>query len=418
MSTAQFLGAFNDNVTKQLAMLVCLRETSEDRQAWATLVFAIPFLLFSGTAGYFADRVSKTWIVQACKIAEVAIQGVGLALAFVVGAVGGSLTLALLFVLFLMGAHSAFFGPAKYGVLPEMLSKDDLPKANGIFIATTFLAIIFGWVVAGGLLDMAAGPLHRGVLVACAAGVGFAVVGWIASCYLRPTPPAQPDLTFSKRHLAVDPATWRIIGRDRLLLGVLTINGTFFLCGGVMHPAVNAFGVQQLATSNAGASGLLSCVAWGIALGCLIAGKWCGARADLRVSKVGAGVIVASLLLLSLTPRTETPSTAWLSVSGVLLGGIGVGAGLLAVPLQVVLQTRPPIEHKGRILAALSCFNWVGVLISAGFYKACLLVRESMAWPPSVVFTAVAAVMAAVAIFLPARVVESDESLNYRQPTP
>src|SRR4028118_1568242 len=89
MAVAQFLGAFNDNVCKQLAMLVCLQETAKDQQALATAVFAAPFLLFSGTAGYLADRMSKSWIVQACKVAEIGIQAIGLLLAAFVAVRGG-----------------------------------------------------------------------------------------------------------------------------------------------------------------------------------------------------------------------------------------------------------------------------------------------------------------------------------------
>ncbi len=54
--------------------------------------------------------------------------------------------------LFLMGTHSAFFGPGKYGVLPELFAKKDLAKANGLILMTTFLAIIFGTVAAGFLM--------------------------------------------------------------------------------------------------------------------------------------------------------------------------------------------------------------------------------------------------------------------------
>ena len=74
------------------------------------------------------------------------------AVAFCLYARGGSLGF-LYVVLFFMGAHSAFFGPAKYGILPEMLRGEDLPRANGFMLMTTFLAIIFGTVVAGVLLD-------------------------------------------------------------------------------------------------------------------------------------------------------------------------------------------------------------------------------------------------------------------------
>jgi MFS family permease len=423
MAVAQFLGAFNDNVTKQLAMLVCLTETKTDKQALATAVFAVPFLMFSGTAGFLADRMSKSWIVQACKMAEVAIQGLGLLLAIVVGMQGGSLAYALLAVLFFMGAHSAFFGPSKYGILPELISKDDLPKANGVFLATTFLAIILGWVAAGYLLGetkappeeentavQAEGegnrPMSRRVAFACTAGMAFAVMGWVAARMLRKTPPAKPDLEYSPKQLAVDPATWSVVGRDKLLLGVLTVNGTFFLCGGVMHPAVNAFGMQQLHTSSMGASQLLACVAFGIAAGCAVAGKWCGPRARLQVSKIGAATIAVFLILLGLIPRPTEMQTMWVAASAVLLFGVGFGAGLLAVPLQVVMQIRPPAEHKGRVFAVLSVLNWIGVLLSAAFYQGCLAVRTAFSLPPSFVFFAVASLMAAVAILLPPRVVE------------
>ena len=34
-------------------------------------------------------------------------------------------------VLFLMTVQSAFFGPAKYGILPEMLEEKELSQGNG-----------------------------------------------------------------------------------------------------------------------------------------------------------------------------------------------------------------------------------------------------------------------------------------------
>ena len=354
MAVAQFFGAFNDNVCKQLAMLICLQETMEDKQASATAVFAIPFLLFSGTAGFLADRISKSWIVQACKVAEVGIQATALVLAVSIGMSGGSLTTVMLTVLFLMGIHSAFFGPSKYGVLPEMLPKEALAKSERRFSGDDVPrdhSRLGGrrcaeWTCQARCLSERRSPVR--------AGVGFALIGWWASLYLRPTPPAQPSLQFSPKQFAVDPATWKVVGKDRLLLGVLVANGTFFLCGGAMHPAVNAFGIQQLKASSSISSGLLSCVAFGIAGGCAIAGRWCGAKANLKVSKIGAATIVACLGLLYLTPTAPGSQNLWVAISAVLFLGVGLGAGLLAVPLQVVLQTRPPAEHRGRVLAALS----------------------------------------------------------------
>ena len=155
MAVTQFLGAFNDNLFKQLILLLSITITAngvaEDQQGTAMVVFSLPFLIVTGFAGYLADRLSKRGIVVSCKVAEIVIMGLG-GVAFALYTQSSSLTF-LYVVLFLMGAQSGFFGPAKYGILPEILRPDDLPRANGFILMTTFVAIIMGTVVAGILLE-------------------------------------------------------------------------------------------------------------------------------------------------------------------------------------------------------------------------------------------------------------------------
>ena len=154
LTVSQLLGAFNDNMFKQLVLLLCLakaREIAEttggpvsDRyQPIAMAVFAIPWILFSGVSGFLADRFSKRRIVVLCKSMEIVVMSCGL-LAFLSGQLW-----ALFVVLFLMSAQSTVFGPAKFGILPEQFRSEDLPRINGIFQMTTFLAIIFGFASAG-----------------------------------------------------------------------------------------------------------------------------------------------------------------------------------------------------------------------------------------------------------------------------
>ena len=80
MAATQFLGAFNDNLFKQLILLLATptavelaAKTAGDRQSTAMAVFALPFLLFSGIAGFISDRVSKRSIVVGAKFAELAL---------------------------------------------------------------------------------------------------------------------------------------------------------------------------------------------------------------------------------------------------------------------------------------------------------------------------------------------------------
>ena len=86
-------------------------------------IFAAPFLAFTGFAGYLSDKFSKRSIVVLCKFAEIVIMALGGVGFYVYWPRPASLAF-LYVVLFLMGTHSAFFGPGKYGILPEMLREE------------------------------------------------------------------------------------------------------------------------------------------------------------------------------------------------------------------------------------------------------------------------------------------------------
>ena len=125
MAITQFFGAFNDNLFKQLILLLATPTLAEvaagrqkDVQSDAQFVFAAAFLIFSGFAGYLSDRYSKSRIVVICKVAEIFVALLGMIGFLIFDRIGVN---GMFFVLFLMGMHSAFFGPAKYGILPEMI---------------------------------------------------------------------------------------------------------------------------------------------------------------------------------------------------------------------------------------------------------------------------------------------------------
>ncbi|MDP7302897.1 MAG: MFS transporter, partial [Pirellulaceae bacterium] len=94
MMATQFLGAFNDNLFKQLMLLLAIpvgaaAAVEKDRQAVATIVFAIPFILFSGYAGFLSDRFSKRRIIVLAKVAEIVVMMLGL-IAFLQFQLGGT----------------------------------------------------------------------------------------------------------------------------------------------------------------------------------------------------------------------------------------------------------------------------------------------------------------------------------------
>jgi MFS family permease len=376
MTATQFLGAFNDNVFKQLVLLIGVDYAThfqwkgDPYQSTALAVFAIPFVLLSGIAGWLADRISKRTVVVGAKVAEIGIMFAGV-LAFLSGAMySHTLIVALMVVLGLMSVHSAFFGPSKYGILPELFAEHDLPQANGIIQMTTFLAIIFGAVVCGLSKKYLQGA-GIGLWVVSAGGMALAVAGTLTSLLVRRTPVAQPNLRLSAAAFGVSRSTLQILRQQRMLLRVLLVSSLFWFLGGVVQPAVNTYGKAQLGLDDGLTSLLVAMLGIGITFGCLLAGVFSKGRVSfVLVHRATVGMFV-SLLMLCGAPLCGLSATATGWLSAVLLLALGFAAGLFAVPLQVYLQAKAPADQKGRMIGTMNLFNWVAILLAAAAYGVC-----------------------------------------------
>ena len=412
MTVTQFLGAFNDNLFKQVILLICIDVavasaaqkpgTFSDYQSIAQGLFALAFVLFSGFAGFLSDRYSKRRIIVLCKLAEVGI------MLLAVVALRSQALIAVLAVLFLMGTHSAYFGPAKYGILPEIFRPRDLPQANGIFLMTTFLAIIFGIAAAGylkGMLgDFSAGTLGDHFWGAGATFMGIALAGTLASLAVERTAASQPGLAFSRSELVMNRETFRTLRADRPLLAALGLSCVFWFVAGMVPLAVNDFGKRQLFIAfelnvkDERTSLLAACMGIGIAAGCALAGKLSRGRVNFGLVLWGAWGIIGTLLGLAILGVSSGPLSAREWCARLLLTAMGGFAGLFSVPLQVFLQSRAPAGQKGRVIGAMNLFNWIAILLSAGFYKICSSILTSQDAAGTWIFAITAALMLPVAL--------------------
>src|SRR5690242_4493284 len=142
----QFQGAFNDNGLKFFVIFLILGTNPSASQKdllvfYVGNLFAVPFLLFSMAGGYLADHFSKRSVAIGTKVFEI------LAMLFAIYAFSQGSTRLAFAVIFLASTQAAFFGPAKYGLLPEVLPAELLSWGNGILELMTFLAIISGAVI-------------------------------------------------------------------------------------------------------------------------------------------------------------------------------------------------------------------------------------------------------------------------------
>src|SRR5258708_11797073 len=186
----QFLGALNDNFFKNaLVILVTYRLAQEAGLNGQILVtaaaglFMLPYFLFSATAGLLADKLEKRRLIVIIKAAEIIFMAIAVA-----GFYSGHVVL-LMTVLFLMGVHSTFFGPIKYGILPAHLAPDELLAGNALIEAGTFLAILIGTIL-GGVLILT----PQGIAIVAGGLLAVAIAGLVAAIFIPPPPPPPPDL--------------------------------------------------------------------------------------------------------------------------------------------------------------------------------------------------------------------------------
>ncbi len=405
MTVTQLFGAFNDNLFRQLMLLLAVpvgaAAVNQDDQQWlATVVFSLPFVLFSGYAGFLSDRFSKRTIILLAKFGELVVMTLGVLAFFNYSRTGYT---GLLVVLGLMGTQSAFFGPSKYGILPEMLRRSDLPRANGLILMTTFLAIIFGTASAGVLgqwlvdetapLAESAGGLAQG----SAFCIAIAVIGIVTALWIRRVPPARPDLRFRMSALTMTPETRAVLRNDLPLLAAILASCTFWLVSGIAIQSINSLGLVQLELGKQLTSLLTAMIGAGIAVGAVIAGRMCRGRADPRVVRLGVWGIVIFLLILSISlPDGRHLLGFWGSLVVLLL--VGISAGMFAIPVQVFIQARPPTGQKGRMIAVMNQANFIAITLAGFIYLAMDRSAVAMDWPRSTLFAMMAGLFLPVAL--------------------
>ncbi len=397
MGITQFLGAFNDNLFRQLILLLATPTAievaqggQEDRQSEAQIVFAFAFLIFSGFAGWLADKISKRTLIISAKMAEIVVMIVGLVGFYYYESIGLK---GMLCILFFMGLQSAFFGPPKYGILPETIRDRDLPQANGIFLMFTFMAIIFGTVLAGAL-----GADKDTVWQGASACVLIAVIGTATAFLIRPVKAANPDMKLSWSDILVPPDLLRIVYRDKQLMLALIVTSMFWMLGGIVQQSVNALGKTQLGLSDGKTSLLAAMLGIGIPIGCLIGGKLSAGRINPRVVLLGAIGIVICLSLLALRAGDKQHLLGEYGSYPVLILA-GISTGIFIVPIQVSIQALPPPDEKGRMIALMNQCNWIGIIAGALLVELSLSVMEHFDQPRNTTFAIAALVMLPVALF-------------------
>jgi acyl-[acyl-carrier-protein]-phospholipid O-acyltransferase / long-chain-fatty-acid--[acyl-carrier-protein] ligase len=363
----QFQGAFSDNVLKNLVvfLLIGLDMTLAQKHELSELVmalFALPFILFSMAGGFLADRRSKRTMTIGVKIFEVFVMLLALA-GFVWRqrqlrpgiAASWETCLPLLACVFLMGVHSAFFGPSKYGLLPELLPEKKLSWGNGLLELGTFVAIILGFPAAAWMsTHFRAEPWLSAVVL-----IGLALFGLVTSLGITRVPAADPGKKFQANFLGAILRQMRSWRGDRPLILSVIGNTYFSFLGQLLFLNLFFYGLEVLHLDEMGIGRLWMSLALGIGAGSVAAGYLSGGKIEYGLVPLGAlgmSVVSASLVL----------PCGSVARAMILIAALGFAGGFFIVPISALLQHRPDKEKKGEVLATANLLSFVGIFLASG----------------------------------------------------
>lgn len=354
----QLLSAFNDNFLKNaLVFLVLYRLAMESAPAliaMAVPIFMLPSLLLSGLAGELSDRFDKALIARRLKFAEMLIAGLAV-IGFLIPSP------ALMFVtLFLFGVISALFGPIKYGILPDHLASRELPTANALVEAATFLAILAGTVAGGLAASREADEWIFGALV-----TGIAVLSWLSSRLIPPTGEAAPDLAVRTNVLASTVSLFRVFeGRQDLWQCSLAV-AWFWMLGAAVLAVQPTLVKDYLGGAELVATLYLLIFAVGIGIGSAISSWLCHGRVNLLLVPIGSLLMAGFMIDIGIA-STGLAATAAERGIGEVMGagpglriaidflGLSIAGGLFAVPPFVAVQLWSDGGHRARTIAAVN----------------------------------------------------------------
>jgi MFS family permease len=375
---AQFLAAFNDQAIHAAAMFFAINTqllTEENAISLMPILFYAPWALFGTIAGWLADRYSKRQALVLWKIAEVGICLVALA-GFWLGreghpVIGPVLCLA---TVFLMGMHSAFFVPAKYGVMPEILPPHLLSKGNGLLESLSFLAVILGTVSGGVLSYLFQGQEYIvGIIL-----LALAIIGAVASALISKMPAANPTKPFPAYIYGPLVANLRtLLGTPALRVALQGIAFFTFVVA-FMRAAVYMLGESQNPRwDELKTSVVVGTVALGIGLGSPLAGYLSGRKIELRLVLAGAAGMIALLIAAGLC-------VTMIPVLVACIVGIGFFTGFYIVPLFTLLQHKAPKSSKGDMIATSNFVNVTGAIAATVLFKVVVTVAHMTGLAPAI----------------------------------
>ncbi len=341
--SAQFLSALADNALlfAAIAMLAELNAPNW-HQPLLLQFFVFAYIILAPFVGAYADAKPKRQVMFISN-------GIKL-----IGCLAMLFGMPPLYAYGIVGIGAAAYSPAKYGILTELLPINSLVAANGWVEGSTIAAIILG-AMFGGVI--AVYDVNLAIIT-------ISILYLIAAIFNKYMPDVPTYHKLKKRNplfLIKDFLTsYKKLWSDPLGQLSLTITTLFWGAGATLRLVIIGWAAYALGFGLDKSSTLSATVAFGVAIGAIIAAFFIKMKDSTKILPIGIimGSLVCSMFFI----------TTWESAA-IVLFFVGIFSGLLIVPLNALLQHRGHVLiGAGHSIAVQNFSENLGILLLSGTY--------------------------------------------------
>ncbi len=302
----------------------------------------LPAVFFGTAAGIYVDRWPKRQIMI--------LSNLGRGLLVLLIPLLPKLLIFLLLIAFLESILTQFFAPAEQAALPDLVDRKNLMSANALFTSTMLGSLVVGFAIGEPLITWSKtwGGSYGGVLfVGGLYGLAALLLSFLPMHHPKSEPKLHPH-PFSDLKQGL-----RYLKKSRVLSSAL-VQLTILYC---VFAALSVLAIgltDKIGLKPTQFGFLLAAAGVGLTFGAAILGQW-GDRFRHQplplYGFIGMGLV---LMLFSFI------SSLWLGLLLSLL--LGVGAALVGVPMQTLIQLQTPPEMRGKVFGVQN--NVINIALS------------------------------------------------------
>ncbi|MEM7468466.1 MAG: acyl-[ACP]--phospholipid O-acyltransferase [Pseudomonadota bacterium] len=322
----------------------------------------LPFVLLLSPSGFLSDKYPRARVMQFSAWAAIVLT-TAITFCYYQGWFWAAFSMT-----FLLAVQSAFYSPAKFAYIKDLVGNRELTDANALIQATSTIAILAGTLVFSMLFEnrLAGVPdwQSTGALTAIAPLGWLLVLGTLAEVYLAYRLPSLTTANVGEEFQLKAYARGTYLHRnlktirsnEQIWLSIIGL-AIFWSIAQVLLAAYPSYVEETMGVvDTVPIQAAMACAGIGLMLGSCIASMLSRGRIETGLIAIGAFGVAASACFIPLFDSLIVHSLAFV--------GLGTLGAMFIVPLNALIQFHAKPTERSKVLAAN---NFVQNLVMLGF---------------------------------------------------